>query len=135
MAGIAPATTPRSRLVDPSVVLDRGVYLTDGTLLAAAGTRVNPLEHVPLRRDLLFIDGRRDVEITWALDRPAPATIVLLAGRPLDLARRHERPFYFDQGGRIAAHFGIAFTPALVEPEGLRLRLTEVPIPDRGEEP
>jgi len=132
VAGIAPAITLRSRLVDPSVVLDRDVRLPEGTVLATAGTRLNPLKHVPLSRDLLFIDGRRPGEVSWALDRPGPATIVLLAGRPLDLARRHGRPIFFDQGGRLAARFGLAATPVLMEQEGLRLRLTEVPVKDPG---
>ncbi|MDE0711404.1 MAG: hypothetical protein OXH60_04625 [Rhodospirillales bacterium] len=132
VAGIAPAATHRSRLVDPSVVLDRDIRLPDGTLLAAAGMRLNPLEHAPLRRDLLFIDGRRPGEVSWALGRPGRATIVLLAGRPLDLARRHGRPFFFDQGGRLAARFGLAATPVEVRREGARLRVTEVPIPDHG---
>ena len=135
VAGIAPATEHRTRLVDPSVALDRDVRLPDGNLLAAAGTRLNPLEHVPLSRDLLFIDGRRDAEVSWALGHVAPAKIVLLAGRPLDLARRHGRTFFFDQGGRFAGHFGLAATPVVVEQEGLRLRLTEVPVGDRGERP
>ena len=135
VVGIAPANKHRARLVDPSVVLDRDVRLPDGTVLATAGTRLNPLEHTPLNRDLLFVDGRRPSEVSWALDRPGPATIVLLAGRPLDLARRHGRPFYFDQGGRLAARFGLAATPVLMEQEGLRLRLTEVPVKDREARP
>ena len=135
VAGIAPATELRSRMVDPSVVLDRDVRLPDGTVLAAAGTRLNPLEHAPLRRDLLFVDGRRDAEVAWALEHADPSTIVLLAGRPLDLTRRHGRPFFFDQGGRLAARFSLAATPVLMEREGLRLRLTEVPVKDRGDEP
>ena len=135
VAGIAPATEHRTRLVAPSVVLDRDVRLPDGNLLAAAGTRLNPLEHMPLSRDLLFIDGRRSAEVSWALGRVAPAKIVLLAGRPLDLARRHGRTFFFDQGGRFAGHFGLAATPVVVEQDGLHLRLTEVPLRDRGERP
>ena len=133
--GIAPATAHRTRLVDPAVVLDRDVRLTDGTLLAAAGTRLNPLERLPLRRDLLFVDGRRETEVDWALKRVGPSTVVLLAGRPLDLARRHGRPFFFDQGGRLAARFGLAATPVLIEQEGLHLRLTEVPLRDDGRRP
>ncbi len=133
--GIAPAVRHSTRLIDPSVVLDRDVRLRDGTLLAAAGTRLNPLEHVPLRRDLLFIDGRRAAEIAWALERQGPSTVVLLAGRPLDLARRHGRPFFFDQSGRLANRFGLGATPVVVEQEGWRLRLTEVPMPDREGEP
>ena len=135
VAGIAPATEHRTRLVDPSVVLDRDIRLPGGNLLAAAGTRLNPLEHVPLSRDLLFIDGRRDAEVSWALGHAAPSTVVLLAGRPLDLSRRHRRPFFFDQGGRFAERFGLAATPTVVAQDGLHLRLTEVPLRDRGERP
>ena len=135
VAGIVPATEHRSRLVDPSVVLDRDVRLPDGTVLAAAGTRLNPLEHVPLSRDLVFIDGRRDAEVAWALAHVAPARIVLLAGRPLDLSRRHGRSFFFDQGGRLADRFGLAATPVVIEQDGQQLRVTEVPVRDRGRRP
>ena len=87
----------------------------------------------PLTRGLLFIDGRREAEVAWALAHEGPAKIVLLAGRPLALARAHGRPFFFDQGGRLAARFGLRFTPALVERDGARLRITEIPLEDRRE--
>ena len=126
--GLAPAREHRTRLFDPAIVVDRDIRLPDGTLIAAAGTRVDPFHHMPLTRDLLFVDGRRGVEVAWALAHEAPAKIVLLAGRPLDLARAHARPFYFDQGGRLAVRLGLRFTPALVERDGSRLRITEIPI-------
>ena len=129
--GIAPATEERSRLFDPSITVARDIRTPDGTLIAAAGTRVNPLERIALARDLLFVDGRRDAEIAWALARERPSKIVLLAGRPLDLMRRHGRPFFFDTGGRLAARFGLSLTPVLVAQDGGRLRITEVPVEDR----
>ena len=129
--GIAPATRERSRLFDPAIVVERDIGMPDGTLIAAAGTRVNPLERVGLTRDLLFVDGRRDAEVAWALAHEGPAKIVLLAGRPLDLMRRHGRSFFFDTGGTIAARFGIAATPSLVTQEGAGLRITEIPVEDR----
>ena len=132
--GIAPATEERSRPFDPAITVARDIRTPDGTLIAAAGTRVNPLEHLPLTRALLFIDGRREAEVAWALAHDRPAKIVLLAGRPLELMRRHRRPFFFDTGGRLAARFGIAATPTLVERDGSRLRLTEIPIADPGSE-
>ena len=128
--GIAPATVRRSRLFDPSIALDRDVRLPGGRLLARAGARVNPLERMALTRSLLFIDGRREVEVEWALARGDGARIVLVAGRPLALARRHGRPFFFDQGARLTDRFGLRATPALVEPAGTRLRITEVPLLD-----
>ncbi len=129
--GIAPAREERSRPFDPAVTVARDIRTADGVLIAAAGMRVNPLEHATLARDLLFIDGRREAEIAWALAHDRPAKIVLLAGRPLDLMRRHRRPFFFDQGGRLAARFGLRFTPSLVEQAGSRLRITEIPVEDR----
>ena len=134
--GIAPAREERSRLFDPAITVARDIHTADGTLIAAAGTGVNPLERTTLALDLLFVDGRRTAEIAWALAHERPAKIVLLAGRPLELMRQHRRPFFFDQGGRLAARFGIAATPSLVAQAGTRLRITEVPVedPDTEEE-
>ena len=128
---IVPATEDRSRLFDPSITVARDIRTPDGVLIAAAGTRVNPLERVELVRDLLFVDGRRPAEIAWALAHERPAKIVLLAGRPLELMREYRRPFFFDQGGRLGARFGIVATPSLVAQDGTRLRITEIPVEDR----
>ena len=135
VAGIAPARERAVRLFDPTVKLDRDVFGADGTLVAAAGTRINPLHHSPLtedEKDLVFIDGRRKAEVDWALARIRPAKIVLLAGRPLDLARAHGKPFFFDQGGRLAEWFGIERTPTLATRDGSFLRLLEIPVEGRG---
>ena len=135
VAGIAPARKERTRLFDPSITVERDIRGPDGTLVAAAGTRIDPFVHAPFTRDLLFIDGRREAEIAWALERvragERPSKIVLLAGRPLELARRHGRPFFFDQGGRIARRLGLAFTPSLVRRDGAHLRIAEFPLDDR----
>ena len=129
--GIAPAKTERTRLFDPAITVAQDIRTPDGVLIAAAGTRIDPLTRLPLTRGLVFIDGRREAEIAWALAHDRPAKIVLLAGRPLDLMRRYRRPFFFDTGGRLAARFGIAATPTLIEQDGARLRLTEIPVVDR----
>ena len=132
---IAPAVEELSRLFDPATTVVRDIRTPDGILIAAAGTRVNPLERIVLARDLLFVDGRREAEIAWALAREEESgrasKIVLLAGRPLDLMRRHRRPFFFDQGGRLAARFGLRLTPSLVVQDGAQLRIYEIPVEDR----
>ena len=129
--GVAPARERRSRLVDPSIVVGRDIRGPDGAPIAAAGTRIDPFEHGTLTRALLFVDGRREAEVAWALARPGPTKIVLLAGRPLDLMRRHRRPFFFDLGGRLKERFGVRATPTLMERDGAHLRLTEFPLDDR----
>ena len=133
-SGIAPARETRSRLWDPAITVARDIRTPDGLLIAAAGMRVNPLERVTLSRGLLFVDGRREAEIAWALAHEGPAKIVLLAGRPLDLMRQYRRPFFFDQGGRLAARLGIAATPSLVAQDGTRLRITEIPVEEEEED-
>ena len=67
--GIAPATRERTRWFDPAITVARDIRAPDGTLIAGAGVRVNPLERMTLARDLLFVDGRREAEIAWALAR------------------------------------------------------------------
>ena len=132
VAGVTPARERRTRLFDPSVEIEQDAFASDGALIAARGTRINPLERHPLTRDLLFIDATRPVEVDWAIAREKPSVIVLLAGRPLELMRAHGRAFFFDQGGRLARRFGLAATPSVVSAKGDFLRITEVPLKDEG---
>lgn len=133
VAGVAPARLLRIRRFDPTVTVEQDIRTAEGTLIAARGTRINPLERRPLTRELIFIDGTRPVEVDWALAREKPSVLVLLAGRPLDLARAHGRAFFFDQGGRLARRLGVVATPSLVAAEGTFLRITEVPLEDETE--
>ena len=153
--GIVPAIEYRAREFDPAIVVAQDILGPGGEVLAAAGTRIDPFEHVSLTADVLFVDGRREAEVAWALARERPAKIVLLAGRPLDLMRQHGRPFYFDLGGRLAERFAIRATPTVLAAggersldgeqtrgreqfpdaehakSGYRLLLTEIPVRDR----
>ena len=126
--GIVPASEPRSWLYDPAIVVQEDVLGPGGIVIAPAGTRIEPLSHRPMTQALLFIDGTRPVEVRWALAQVAPTRIVLLSGRPFDLARTHGRAFYFDQGGVLARRFGLRATPARIRQEGLKLRIEEVPL-------
>ena len=128
--GIAPATEPRTWLYDPAIIVQEDVIGPGGALIAAAGTRIEPLELRPMTWTLLFIDGTRDVEVQWALAQVAPTRIILLSGRPFDLARQHRRAFYFDQGGTLSERFGLEATPARIRQEDLQLRIAEIPLED-----
>ena len=128
--GVVPAAEDRVRRLDPAVTVARDVVAPDGTVLARAGTRVNPLDHVRLSHPLLLVDGTRDVEVEWALRHPGPATLVLVAGRPLALARDHRRPVFFDQDGAIARRLQIRATPSVVTQDGRWLRVVEVALDD-----
>ena len=132
--GIEPARVSRTWLFDPAITVQENIVGPDGTVIAAAGTRIEPLAHRPLLQELLFIDGTRRVEVEWALARVSPTTIVLLAGRPFDLSRAHGRAFYFDQTGALTERFGLKATPTRIRQEGLKLRITEIPLDENGRE-
>ena len=127
VAGLSAARSARSWLFDPSMVLDSDIRDHKGNLIAAAGTRANPLNVVSMPQPLVFLDGRRESEIEWALAQPdlADAKLVLTAGRPLDLMRRHKRRFFFDQQGKLTGKFGIRATPAVARQDGNMIAIAE----------
>lgn len=131
VAGLTSASEDRSWRYDPSIALDSDVRDANGTLIAARGTRVNPLDLVQLPRTLVFVDGDRPEEMAWALRQgdDAHALIILVAGSPFERMRALHRRIWFDQGGVLTARFGIAHTPAWVRQQGKVLLVGEVALP------
>ena len=54
--------------------------------------------------------------------------IVLTNGAPMLVAKQLKRPVFFDQGGILCHRFKIEAIPAMVEQDGLLLKLSEVSI-------
>jgi conjugal transfer pilus assembly protein TraW len=131
VAGIGLAEKMRVWRFDPTIAVERDIVDDKKRVIMAAGTRVNPLDTVPLRTPLLFLNGDNPAELAWAIARfkPHAAKLILVRGAPLELMRHRQRRFYFDQGGKLVAHFGIKATPATVEQDGRVLRITEWPLP------
>lgn len=137
---LARATKPRLWSIDPTVVVSRNIHTPDGVLIAAAGTRLNPLAHVGLRQPLLFINGRDPDQLDWALaqtkassdpasqsfDTHNPAKIILTDGKPAQLMAAHDRRFYFDQKAVLSSRFKITALPAIIRQDGLVLKGEEV---------
>jgi conjugal transfer pilus assembly protein TraW len=98
-------------------------------LIHTAGTRVNPLDSVRLRGDLLFLDGDDPDQLAWALKQGNGAKLILVKGAPLDLMKARQRRFYFDQGGQLIAKFGIKAVPARVRQQGRVLEVSEIALP------
>ncbi len=131
VAGIGLVQKMRVWRFDPTIAVERDIVDDKKRVILAAGTRVNPLDTVPLRTPLLFLNGDNPAELAWATGRfkPHAAKLILVRGAPLELMRQRQRRFYFDQGGKLVAHFGIRATPATVEQDGRVLRITEWPLP------
>ena len=157
--GIERCKKQSSHIFDPTFVLDKDVYLPCGKLLYAAGTKVNPLDQMDFTSELVFIDGSDKAQVAFVKERylssvtkPASAPnsstevsvsggealyhgdtkIILVAGRPLDLAGEIGVHIYFDQFGELTTKFGIKSVPAIVKQEGKHLKVTEVRLDDDG---
>ena len=135
VVGLIRAHESRSWPFDPTITLAADVRGAKGELIHAAGTRVNPLDSVKLRGDLLFFDGDDPAQIAWALRQEANAKLILVKGAPLELMKARQRRFYFDQGGKLSEKFGIRAVPALVRQNGRMLEISEIALPPRKSRP
>ena len=137
VAGIGSAAATRSWRFDPTITVERDIADDKGRVIIAAGTRVNPLDTVPLRTPLVFLDGDDPAQLAWAVRRfsPTRAKLILVSGAPLELMKARQRRFYFDQGGSLVKHFGIRAVPATVEQQGRVLIITEQAIEPKERAP
>ena len=136
VSGVGSASAMRSWRFDPTITVERNIADDQGRVIIAAGTKVNPLDTVPLRSTLVFLDGDDPAQLAWASRRfGTKAKLILVRGAPLDLMKARQRRFYFDQGGSLVKHFGIRAVPAIVEQQGRVLLVTEQAIERRERTP
>ena len=131
VAGIVRASEARRWQFDPTITLAADIRGAKGELIHAAGTRVNPLDSVGLRADLLFLDGDDPDQLAWALKQTVNAKLILVKGAPLELMKARQRRFYFDQGGKLTERFGIRSVPARVRQQGRLLEISEIALPPK----
>lgn len=129
VTGIVRASDTRRWIFDPTITLAADIREPSGELIHAAGTRVNPLDSVALRQDLLFLDGDDPDQLGWALRQGPQAKLILVAGAPLTLMKARQRRFYFDQQGTLTGKFGITAVPARVRQQGRMLEVSEIALP------
>jgi len=128
--GLKATSTKRTYYIDPTLVLDHDIRSADGEILFARGLKVNPLDHVSLREELIFFDGRDRRQVSFAKQTlrnlKGAAKPIMVAGEPLNLMRDWKRQVFYDQGGALVRRLGIHQVPAVVTQDGKRLRVDEV---------
>lgn len=129
--GIITTASPRSWTHDPTIMVEQDLRDAKGRVIIARGTRVNPLDTVPLRQRLIFLDGDDPAQVAWAMARTTAqsAKLILVKGSPFTLMKAEQRRFYFDQSGTLTRHFGVRAVPAVVEQAGRALRVSEIVVP------
>jgi conjugal transfer pilus assembly protein TraW len=137
VAGITAASIVRRWTFDPTIMVERDIADAKGRVILTRGTRVNPLDTVPLRSPLVFLDGDDPVQLAWAIAKYArsAAKLILVKGAPLELMKLRQRRFYFDQSGTLTRHFAIRAVPAVVEQQGRFLLISELPVKPNAARP
>jgi len=130
VAGLTRAVKARSWVYDPTITVEQDIRDDKGRVIAAKGQKINPLDHVPLRQSLVFLDGDDLAQVAWALRATTPlnAKLILTNGSPFERMKAARRRFFFDQDGKLIARFGIRAVPAVVEADGRVLKVSEVPV-------
>ncbi len=113
---------------DPTYRVLEDIQDHKGQLIHQKGTKINPLETVSLSQILLFFDGDDLDQVDFAKKnlKENSVKLILVKGAPLTLSEQWGIPVYFDQEGFLIKKLGIKHVPALVQQEGLRLRIKEI---------
>ena len=125
---VANTTKEKTFYFDPTIVAQQDIKDAQGKVVVAKGQGFNPLVLVKQRVSLLFVDGDNKAQVAWALAQQGK--IVLTAGSPVELMKKHKTRIYFDQGGAICKKLGITQVPASVAQENLRLKISQILLKD-----
>lgn len=124
------ASTTKSWLWDPTVILAPAIPFGNGVEGVPAGTRINLLSLHPLSKVLVFFNADDSKQCTWAfsLDKQlqGKTTLILTGGSVLSTEKLFKKTVYFDQEGRLSSHFGIHHVPTWIRQQKTKLRITEV---------
>lgn len=129
VSGITPTSVARTWTLDPSITLQHTIDGPNGQVIALAGTRVNPLDHVNLNETLIFFDARDKAQVTWAkafLDSTqGQVKPILVGGDWITLSKTWQRQVYFDVNGTITHRLQITHVPSVVTQQGHFLKIEE----------
>jgi len=117
-------------LFDPSIKIPYDLKDRNGNVLLSAGSTINPLNTIRLSEALLFYNADDPDQVSWAIKRDQDLKgndkLILVGGSIFDQIKRFHRPVYFDQNGKLIAHFQIKQIPAIVTQQNDRLKIEEV---------
>lgn len=123
------AKSNKTRLVDPSIILEMDIQMPDGKYIARKGDYINPLKQMGISHPMAFIDGDDPKQVEWAvkLREKNPKTfIILVSGNWYDLSVKHKFQFWFDQTGEFINRLDIQKTPSYVTQQEMRLKVDEI---------
>lgn len=128
VAGLRRTDKNKTHYIDPTFILDKDIADGKDVVFAYKGNKINPLEYVPFRETLYFIDGDDKRQIDW-MKQQKPATVIskviLVNGNIKTSGESLNAQVYFDQNGTLSRKFQLGAVPArvTVAVDGKRLRI------------
>lgn len=132
------AGKPRSFTYDPSIVVTKNIE-HDGVVLAKAGTRVNPLDHLQLSKKIVAFDARIPWQMEWVKQYASKETkaghnlILITSGLDRERGFKHMDEIYNATKRNIylmttmdAKKLHLEALPSVIEQEGKLMKVTEV---------
>ncbi|KJV77140.1 type-F conjugative transfer system protein TraW [Rickettsia hoogstraalii str. RCCE3] len=123
---LAKTSINRNWHYDPSFIQKTDIKDQAGNVIVKAGTSVNPLEKVSWGEPLIFIDGDDEQQVKWS--KSQIGRLVLTKGNLIELGQELNKQIFFDQGGVLTTRFKIKAIPAIIEQEGILLKISEIKI-------
>lgn len=123
------ATAYRERIFDPSVAISNDIRNTDGRIVAKSGTIINPLKHISLTKEFIFINADNTKEVDYATKKLAENSlnkIILTTGSIKDTVLKLNASVYFDQHKNLINKFDIRVTPTVLGQSGDKMLIREI---------
>jgi conjugal transfer pilus assembly protein TraW len=98
--------------------------------------QVRWLKKYHLKQTLKHEDSvlNEELQLITEIKEQDDTKIILVGGKPLQLAGEIKHQVYFDQFGELSNRFSIAHVPAIVEQEDKQLKITQINIKDEKHE-
>ena len=131
VGGITKTLERKVHYYNPEITLTKDIVDQTGKVLYSKGMKVNPLDHQPFARQLLFIDGDDSKHVMFAVSKHHQIgddlKIILTNGSPMELMKKFKMVrFYFDQESHLTKTFGVKTVPTLVKKEGSLIRVEAI---------
>lgn len=139
MPAVPHATQSQTYDIDPTITLTHDIVLPNGTLIAHAGQKANPLALAPLKTTLLVIDGSDETHRAYARqfvkDSPGKQVMVLSTTVPAAAAdgwsvwsdwQKDVGTHLFAYSKAMADRFRLTGTPSVVTGDGLLIKVTQI---------
>lgn len=121
--GVPSAEEERTRYMDPSMNVPNPVYDLAGKIVSPAVT-VNPLEHVPLSRPILFLREGQVEPLLKKIKEEKP--LLLLTDGDVRTASSLAGRMVYRANPFILERLRIEKTPSVVTQDGLKLKVREI---------